>query len=58
MVWENKTHKTHRDFQIQTDLQILAKRLDLVIIYKTKPYQYVDFAVLVDHRGNLLSFFA
>ena len=35
-VLENETHKILRDFEIQTDHLITAKRQDLVIIYKQK----------------------
>ena len=35
-VLENETHKLSRDFEVQTDHQILARRLDLLILKKKK----------------------
>ena len=61
-VWEKETHKTLRDFEIQTDHLISARRPDLVILNKKKKKkkrkkrrtcQIVDFAVSANHRVNL-----
>ena len=50
-VLENDTHKLQRDFNIQTDHLISARRLDLIIFNKKKrTYKIVDFAVPTDHR--------
>ena len=44
-------HKFLRDFKIQTDHLIPARRPDLVIVTKRKrTYQTVDFTVLGEHR--------
>ena len=50
-VLENDTHKLQRDFHIQTDHLISARRPDLIIINKKK--KSVDFAVPADHRIKL-----
>ena len=49
-VLENDTHNLLRDFNIQKDHLILARRPDLILI-KTKGRicQILDFAVPVDH---------
>ena len=53
-VLENDTHKLLRDFNIQTDHLIPARRPDLIIINKKKRIcKTVDFAVTADHRINL-----
>ena len=54
-VLENETHKLHRDFDIQTDHLISARRPDFIIINKKKKrtYRVVDFAVPADHRLKL-----
>ena len=53
-VLENATHKLLRDFNIQTDHLIPAKRPDLIIINKKKrTWKIVDFAVPADHRIKL-----
>ena len=53
-VLENDTHKLLRDFNIQTDPQITARKPDLIIIKKNKRIcKIVDFAVPADHRINL-----
>ena len=53
-VLENDTYKLLWDFDIQTDHLILARRLDLIIINKTKrTCNIVDFAVPADHRVKL-----
>ena len=53
-VLENEIHKLLRDFNIQTDHLMLARRLDLIIINKKKrTCQIVDFAVPADHRVKL-----
>ena len=52
-VLENDTHKLLRDFDIQTDHLISARRPDLIVINKKKKKRtckIVDFAVLPDHR--------
>ena len=51
---ENDTHKLLRDFDIQTDHLISARRPDLIIINKKKRIcKIVDFAVPADHRIKL-----
>ena len=53
-VLENATHKILRDFNIQTDHLIPARRPDLIIINKKKrTCKTVDFAVPADHRIKL-----
>ena len=53
-VLENDSHKLLRDFNIQTDHLIPARRPDLIIINKKKRIcKIVDFAVPADHRINL-----
>ena len=54
-VLENNKHKLLRDFDIQTDHQISARRPDLIIIYKKKKRicDIADFAVPADHRIKL-----
>ena len=53
-VLENETHKLLRDFDIQTDHLIPARRPDLIIINKKKrTCKIVDFAVPTDHRIKL-----
>ena len=53
-VLENDTHKLLRDFDIQTDHLISARRPDLIILNKKKKIcKIVDFAVLADHRIKL-----
>ena len=56
-VLENDTHKLLRDFDIQTDHLISARRPDLIIINKKKKKKkickIVDFAVPADHRIKL-----
>ena len=52
-VLENDTHKLLRDFDIETDHLISARRPDLIIINKKKKKKIckvVDFAVSTDHR--------
>ena len=52
-VIENNTHKLW-DFDIHTDHQISARRLDRIIINNKKRIcKIVDFAVLADHRIKL-----
>ena len=52
-VIRNERHKLLRDFKIQTDLLISARRLDLVIINKKKKKKracrIMDFAIPNDH---------
>ena len=58
-VLENDTHKLFRDFEIQTDHLILARRPDLIIINKKKKRKkkkrkkrtckIMDFAVPDNH---------
>ena len=51
---EKDTHKLLRDFNIQTDHLIPARRPDFIIINKKKSIcKFVDFAVPTDHRINL-----
>ena len=54
---ENETHKNVRDFEIQTDHLIPARRPDLVINNKKKKKKktcrLVDFAVPADHRVKI-----
>ena len=53
-VLENETLKLLRNFEIQTDHQISARRPDLVIFNKKKrTCRIVDFADLTDHRVKL-----
>ena len=53
-VVENDTHKLLRDFNIQMDHLIPARRADLIIINKKKRIcKIVDFAVPANHRINL-----
>ena len=55
-VLENETYKILRDFEIQTNYLITAKRPDLVIISKKKrkkTCRIVDFAVPVDDRMKI-----
>ena len=54
-VFENKTYKILRDFETQTDFQILTWKLDLVIINKKNATTgcIVDFAVLADHTVKI-----
>ena len=54
-VLENDMHKLLWDFNIQTDLLIPARRLDLIIIKKKKKRtcKIVDFAVPADYRVKL-----
>ena len=52
-VLENEMHKLLRDFEIQTDHLISARRPDLVIVNKKRTCQIVNFAVLADHRVKL-----
>ena len=52
-VLENAKHKLLWDFNLQTDHQIPARRLDLIIIIKKRTCKIVDFAVPVDHRIKL-----
>ena len=46
-------HKLLRDFEIQTDHLISARRPDQVIIKKKKTCPIVEFAVPADHRVKL-----
>ena len=53
-VLENDTYKRLWDFDIQTGHLILARRPDLMIIYKKKrACRIVDFAVPADQRVKL-----
>ena len=55
-VLENDSHKLLRDFNIQTDHLIPARRPNLIIINKKKKKRIcktIDFAVPADHRINL-----
>ena len=53
-VLENDSHKLLRDFKIQTDHLIPARRPDLIIINKKmRICKTVEFAVPADHRINL-----
>ena len=57
-VLENDTHKLLRDFDIQTDHLISARRPDIIIINKKKPpppknCKIVNFAVPADYRIKL-----
>ena len=50
----NETHKLLWDFDIQTDHQISARRLDLIVINNKKwTCRNVNFAVPADHRVRL-----
>ena len=49
-VLENETHKLLRDFDIQRNHQISARRPDLIIINKKeRTSRIMDFAVPADH---------
>ena len=53
-ILENEKHKIPWDFDIQTDHQISARRLDQVIVNKEqKTCQRVNFTVSADHRVRL-----
>ena len=53
-VLDNETHNVLRDFEIQTDHLISARRTDLVIINKKKrKVRIADLAVPADHRVKL-----
>ena len=52
-VLENKTHKVHLDFVIQTDHLISTRRPDLIIINKNENNRIVNFAVPPHHRVKL-----
>ena len=60
-VRENDTHKFLWDFDVQTDLLILARRPELIVINnkkkkkkkKKKNLQIVDFAIPADQRITL-----
>ena len=51
----NDTNKRLREFEVQTDYQIFARRPDIMIIKKKRKRicKIVDFAVPVDHRRKL-----
>ena len=51
---ENESHKVLRDFEIQTDHLISARRPDLVVVNKiNETCRIVDFAVVADSRGKI-----
>ena len=52
-VLENDTHKLLRDFEIQMDHLILARRPDLILIYKKRTCKIVNFAVLANDKIKL-----
>ena len=53
-IQENDSHEILWDFEIETDYQILARRLDLVWIKKKKrTCRLVDFDVPADHRVKM-----
>ena len=53
-VLEKKTHKILKNFEIQTDHLIPARRPDLLSINKIKrTCHLVDFAVLANHRVKM-----
>ena len=55
-VLEKDTHKILRDFDLQTDHLISARRRDLIIMNpkkKKRNCKVVDFAVPADHRIKL-----
>ena len=55
-ILENETYKLLKDFEIQTDHLISARRTDLIKINKKKrerTSRIVDFAVPTDHRVKL-----
>ena len=46
---ENETHKILLDFELQADHPFLARRPDLILIYKKKrTCDLINFAILVD----------
>ena len=53
-VFNNETHKILRDFEIQIDHLIPARRPDLVIINENKRTCCIaDFAIPADHRMKM-----
>ena len=54
-ILENEMHKVFRDFDLQTDHQILTRPSDSQPKKKRKnrTYQIMDFAILADHRVKL-----
>ena len=50
---ENETRKILRDFKIQTDHLISARRTDLGMVKKMRTSRTVDFAVLVVQRVKI-----
>ena len=49
-VLENEIEKVLWDFEIQMDLPIQARRLDLILIKKKKKPQLAEFVILADQR--------
>ena len=49
-ILENETHKTPWDFVIQTDHLILARRPNLVIIYKKKKQNLMNSGLCCPSR--------
>ena len=52
-VLENETHKLLWDSEIQIDLIILVRWLDLIIIKKKRISRIVDFVFSADNRVKL-----
>ena len=58
-VLEKETYKLLKDFVLQTDHQISARRPDLVffllllLLLQKKTCRIVDFAILADHKVKL-----
>ena len=51
---ENETQKILWDFEIQTDYLILARRPEVILIYKKeRTFHLVDFAIPLDHRVKI-----
>ena len=57
-ILENDTHKLQWDFIIHMDPQILAKRLDLIIINEKRIRKIVDFIIKLKECENKYRAFA
>ena len=52
-VQENETPKILRDFEIQTNHSILARRTDLLLINKKRNCHLGDFVIAADHQEKI-----
>ena len=50
---ENETHKILWNFDIQTDPQILTRKLNLGLINKKGTCHFLGFAASADHTGEI-----